>query len=64
MAALLQNTLSNLGRGTSDESKGLTTASSLVQSLSGEVAKSQTTREVGEQKFGLLYSETRIFGLA
>lgn len=50
MAALLQYTLSNLGKDTPDESKGLTTASSLVQSLSWE----ETTREAGEQKFGLL----------
>lgn len=39
----LQCMLLNLGRDTSSDSKGLTTASSLVQSLSGAVGKEGRT---------------------
>lgn len=41
LAALLQYTLSNLGRGMSDESTGRSRASSLVQSLSREVGRAK-----------------------
>lgn len=70
LAALLQYTLSNLGRDMSDESTGRSTASSLVQSLSVEVRKRGTTEEMCvcvweggvTRSLDYYYSKTESFG--